>query len=117
MFHLLSCFDLKPESTIDAFNSVMQEFVELMQSQQLAHRVGSVGRRQRHPIMDTDKERDQEYFFIMSFVDIDQCDLAVKSIQGHHDPQDSVHNKMIEMITNPIFICWEDIAPHADFQS
>jgi len=87
---------LKAGITIEQFQKSNDLFVEHMQAKELVHSVGTIGRRNRHPIMDTDSNRDQEYFYIMTFLDEDQCNRAVDL---------SIINK----IENQTFICWEDI--------
>ncbi len=73
------------------------------------HTLGTIGRRQRDTILDTDDERDQEYFFIMSFQDRAQSDRAVELILSREEPGASTHNGVNSMITDHIFICWEDL--------
>ena len=80
MFHMLTCFNLKDEISIAEFGDSLARFSSHLVSLDLLHETGPIGRRQRHPIMDTDSERDHEYFFIMSFRDRAQCDEAVKHI-------------------------------------
>lgn len=109
MFHMLTCFDLKPGCSIKAFSQSRDDFVVHMQALDLLSISGPVGRRQRHPVMDTDAERDHEYFFVMSFRDREQCDRAVAYIEPGDEPADSIHKQMYEKITDPVFICWEDI--------
>jgi len=70
---------------------------------------GPIGRRHRHEVMDTDSERDHEYFFIISFRDRAQCDRAVDHIYRHTEPAESIHKAVYSSIADPIFICWEDL--------
>ena len=117
MFHMLSCFNLANGISIDEFQKSNTVFLEHMRELQLVQSNGPIGRRKRHPIMDTDKERDQEYFYIMTFLDEQQCDLAVKYIQSHELSGHSVHNSdhisihrdVSSKIGDSVFICWEDI--------
>ncbi len=109
MFHMLTCFNLKPEFHIDQFRKAASDFTTHMKDRQLVHSMGSIGRRQRDTILDTDDERDQEYFFIMSFQDRAQSDLAVELILSREEPGMSIHNDVNSMITDHIFICWEDL--------
>ena len=81
----------------------------------LVNSVSTIGRRSRHPIMDTDKERNQEYYFTMTFRSRQQCDQAVNYIQtGNRSSDSSVeqdldHHFVGLNITDAIFTCWEDI--------
>jgi len=109
MFHMLSCFDLKAGVTIEEFQNSNEYFVSHMQKKELVQTVGPVGRRNRHPIMDTDKTGSQEYFYIMSFLDEDQCNRAVDCILSHQEPEDTIHRAVTTKIENHKFICWEDV--------
>ena len=109
MFHMLTCFNLKPEFQIDEFRQAAFDFTTLMKDRQLVHSMGPIGRRQSDTILDTDDERDQEYFFIMSFQDRAQSDLAVELILSREEPGASIHNGVNSMIKDHIFICWEDV--------
>ncbi len=109
MFHMLTCFNLKPEFDIDAFRTAASNLTAYMKDRELVHSMGSIGRRQSDTILDTDEERDHEYFFIMSFQDRAQSDLAVESIQSREEPGVSIHNDVNSMILDYIFICWEDL--------
>ena len=109
MFHMLTCFNLKPEFHIDEFRQVASNFTAYMKDRQLVHSMGPIGRRQSDTILDTDDERDQEYFFIMSFQDRAQSDMAVEFILSREEPEASTHNYVNSMITDHIFICWEDL--------
>ncbi len=109
MFHMLSCFDLGSDETIEAYKESLDQFVDHMKQIGLLKSVSPIGRRQKHPVMDTDAERDHEYFFTMTFANRTQCDLAVDHIYNHQDPGDTIHKQMYSKIKNPIFICWQDI--------
>ena len=109
MFHMLTCFNLKSGITTDEFRHSLIEFTQHMQKMDLVISTGPVGRRQRDTIMDTDTERDHEYFFITSFRDRAQCDRAVEYILPHEEPGESSHTAVYSKVKDPIFICWEDL--------
>ncbi len=109
MFHMLTCFDLKPDVEIGAFRAAYLDFVAYMQSIDLVAHTGPIGRRQRDTRMDTDGERDHEYFVIMSFRDRAQVDAAYSRIRPHQEPTESVHKAIQSKMRNPIFICWQDL--------
>jgi len=109
MFHMLTCFNLAGPATVEEFSSKLTEFSSHMQGLGMLDSTGPVGRRQRHPVMDTDDERDHEFFFIMSFRDREQCDRAVEQIKSAERPGDSIHKAVYAEISDPVFICWEDI--------
>lgn len=109
MFHMLTCFNLVPETTINQFRRALVNFTEHMTGIDLVDSMSPIGRRQRHEVMDTDSERDHEYFFIMSFRDRAQCDRAVEYIYRHEEPAESIHKAVYSSVADPIFICWEDL--------
>jgi len=109
MFHMLTCFNLKSGITIDEFRQSLAEFTQHLQKIDLVHSTGPVGRRQRDTIMDTDDERDHEFFFITSFRDRAQCDRAVEYILPHEEPGESSHKAVYSKVQDPVFICWQDL--------
>ena len=109
MFHMLSCFDLKDGVTVEEFQAANTRFAEFMREQGLIESIGPVGRRHKHPIMDTDSERDQAYFFITSFVDRAQCDASADFIMAGSEPGLGIHAAVMEKVVNSVFVCWEDV--------
>lgn len=109
MFHMLSSFDLQADTTVDEFRQAIAEFGAHMEKAELIQSIGPIGRRQRDTIMDTDDERDHEYFFVTSFRDRAQCDKAAMYIFRHEEPAESIHKTMYSQVRNPVFTCWEDI--------
>jgi hypothetical protein len=106
---MLTCFNLEPEVSIGEFSRAVADFTTHLQAREFIHSTGPIGRRERHPIMDTDSERDHEYFVIMSFLDRAQCDRAVDYVLPHEEPAESLHNAVYSKVKDPIFICWEDL--------
>lgn len=109
MFHMLSCFNLKPDVLIEDFQRGLDEFTLHLEKLDLIESTGPIGRRQRHPVMDTDDERDHEYFFVMSFRDQEQCDRSVEYIYRRERPAEMAHKHVFSLVSDPVFICWEDI--------
>lgn len=109
MFHMLACFNLRPEFPVDEFRRSVEDLTRYLQETELVDSTSAIGRRQSDTIMDTDSERSQEYFFIMSFRDRAQCDAAAEHISQREEPGVSIHDGVYSKITNPIFTCWEDI--------
>ena len=109
MFHMLTCFDLEPGIGIGAFRAAYLDFVEYLRGIDLVESTGPIGRRQSDTRMDTDSERDHQYFVIMSFRDRAQVDAAYAKIAPREEPAESVHVAVYSKIRNPIFICWQDI--------
>ena len=109
MFHMLTCFNLQREETIRDFRQGIRDFATHMQNLDLLQSMSPIGRRQTDTIMDTDTERDHQYFFTMSFRDREQCDRAVAQIYPHEAPTDALHKVVYAGIRDQVFICWEDI--------
>ncbi len=109
MFHMLTCFDLKPGTEISAFRSSYTDFVKYMQSINLVESTGPIGKRQSDTAMDTDGERDHNYFVIMSFRDRTQVDEAVALLYAHDGPSEIAHKAVYSKVENPVFICWQDL--------
>ena len=63
MFHMLTCFDLKAGVEMPNFRAVYLDLVAYMQSVGLVESTGPIGQRQSDTKMDTDGERNHEYFF------------------------------------------------------
>ena len=109
MFHMLSAIKLKTGITVEEFRQSVEAFTAHMQKIGLLHSTSPIGRRRKHPIMDTDAERDHEYYLIMSFQDRAQCDRAVENILRHEEPGKSIHQAVFSSIEDPVFTCWEDL--------
>lgn len=110
MFHMLTCFNLKPRVEIETFRDAFVRFVDHMRSIDLVESAGPIGQRQRDTIMDTDDERDHEYFVVMSFRDRAQSDAAIALMLKHEEPSESAHKGVYSRARDMIFICWEDLA-------
>ena len=109
MFHMLTTFDLKPGLSIDQFRQSLDKFTAHLREADLVQSTGPIGKRQRHEIMDTDSERNHEYYFIMSFQDRDQRDRAVEQVLRHEEPSESFHSAVYLSVHDPIFTCWADL--------
>lgn len=109
MFHMLSCFNLGPGEDIETFRRDYSAFVDEMKKLDLAETSGPIGRRQDDTPMDTDDERDHEYFVVMSFRDRAQVDAAYAHIEQHFGPGDAAHDRVHTRVADPVFICWQDL--------
>ena len=109
MFHMLSCFNLKPGGDIAEFQQAYSAFFDEMKSIDLVESTGPLGRRENNTPMDTDDERDHEYFVVMSFRDRPQVDAAYAYIKQHVEPGDKAHHTMYSNVRDPIFVCWQDL--------
>ncbi|MEX0346750.1 MAG: hypothetical protein AB3N20_17635 [Rhizobiaceae bacterium] len=109
MFHMLTCFNLKPGIDLESFRSSYVDFVNYMKSIDLVEGSGQIGERQSDTPMDTDTERDHSYFVIMSFKDRSQVDKAVALLGSHQEPSETAHHAVYSKAKDPIFICWQDL--------
>ena len=109
MFHMLSCFDLAPDENLETFTRSYRIFVEEMQAIDLVVDSSPVGQRQSDTPMDTDGERQHQYFTVMTFRDRGQVDAAYAHIEKHFGPADAAHDQVYSRFANPVFICWQDI--------
>ena len=110
MFHMLTCFNLKKGVDLNAFTDAYGDFVDHMKSIGLVESTGPIGKRQSDTPMDTDGERDHQYFVVMSFRDRAQVDEAVSLLGSHQEPSETAHHAVYSKASNPIFICWQDVA-------
>ncbi len=111
MYRMLTCFNLKPGTSLDQFQSALDALSAWLIDHQLIINTGPIGRRHRHPVMDTDDQRNHEYFFLMNFADLAQCDRAVELFRPREAPVEPLHGAVIDKISEPVFICWEDVTP------
>lgn len=109
MFHMLNCINLNEGVSIEEFDQSLDALSVHLQKLDLLDSAGPIGRRQRHPVMDTDDERDHEYFFILTFKDRDQCDRAVEYIYAQGEEAEGFHQAVLLAISDPVFMCWEDL--------
>jgi len=108
MFHMVSCFSLAPGFEIEAFRTALRTFADHLTEKDLLERVGPIGKRQPDTILDTDDERHQTHFVIMSFRDREQSDAAVQYIQENNATGRTLHDSVYGNVLDPIFICWQD---------
>lgn len=109
MFHMLTCFNLKPGVTLDNFRRSVAVYEDHMKELRLVQTMGPIGQRQSDTIMDTDRERDHQYFFMTSFLDRAQCDRSVEHILRREEPAQSIHRDVYSKVTDQVFICWQDL--------
>lgn len=105
MSHMLSCFNLKPDISRDEFRGSLADYTAHLRTLDLVDSTGPIGRRQSNTIMDTDDERDHQYFVIMSFRYRAQCDRSVDYISGHQQPGGRIHREVSAMVADPVIIC------------
>jgi len=109
MIHMLSSFDLKPGEDFNAFAEAYHMFLADLRAQDIIAGAGPLARRVEDTPMDTDEERTQKYFSVMSFRDRAQLDAAYAHIEARRSGTAS-HLRMYRRLTNSVFLCWEDIS-------
>ena len=106
MFHMLSCFDLNPDVRVGEFRQSVADLDEHLRDIDLIESIGPIGRRQKDTILDTDSNRNHEYFFVTSFRDRAQSDRAAQYMTNTEDP---LHKAVYSTVRDAVFICWEDL--------
>lgn len=105
---MLSYFDLKEGCTFETFKAALDDYSQHMLDMDLIVGIDPVGIRHSDTILDTDDDRDQQYFFLMNFEDVAQSDRAVAHIESATEPAATIHIEMYALIKNARFICWRD---------
>ena len=101
-------FFLSADTNVDEFRTSLGVLSALMQELGLLESTGPVANRCKHPVMDTDSERDHPYFFQLSFRDREQCDAAVRHIQSMEQESQAIHKAVYAKVVDPVFSCWMD---------
>ena len=110
MLRMLSFFDLAEGVDVDDFEAALSLFCQHMIDAGMLVTWGPIGRRSSNTPMDTDDAREQQYFFVTTFVDQEQCDASYAYIKSGEEPCASLHTAMRSKMQNGIFSCWEDPA-------
>ena len=110
MYHMLSCFNLKPDVSAEVFAGSIDALFAHLREIGLVESIGPLCRRDSNTPMDTDDERDHEYFFVTNFVDKAQCDRSYDYILSHQQAGDAVHDAVYQKVVDPVFICYAEIA-------
>lgn len=111
MFHMLSCFTLSGERDVARFSAALDQLTRHLLARGLVGAVGPLGERRRHPVLDTDSERAHSHYLLLSFNDRGQADRAVAEIQQALEPGATLHHAVQELVSEPVFFCWEDLGP------
>ena len=109
MYHMLSWFDLKEGYTLEQFKEDYQELVQRLRDQDLVVSTGPIGQRDSTSNLDTDNERQQSYFALMSFRDKKQSEAAYEEILRHSGPAIEPHEGVISAVKDPVFLFWGDL--------
>jgi hypothetical protein len=108
MLHLLGCFHIKEAETIEVLRADYDRYVGHLKSIDLLFSSAQIGKRHADTPMDTDEERDYQYFTHMTFRDRAQMDAAYAHIEAHKEPAANLHQRFMSKIKELVFLCWED---------
>jgi hypothetical protein len=108
MFHMLTCFNLRPGEALGAVQQALDVSTAHMQEHDLVVSNSPIGLRQSDTPMDTDGERHHQYFTTTTFRDRAQVDAAYDYIKAHTEPGFTIHNAVYSRVQDAIFICWQD---------
>ncbi len=108
MFHMLSCFNLRPEIELGVFRKALEYYTAHLQGHDLVESNSPIGQRRSDTGMDTDGERHHQYFTTTTFRDRAQVDAAYDYIKAHTEPGHSIHHAVYSKVQDPVFICWQD---------
>ena len=109
MIHMLSRFDLQPDTTIETLRERYEAFAARMMALDLVVSTGPLGRREEHTPMDTDHADAPAYYAIMSFRDRRQLDDAYAYMKHPDQQSEENHRSIHQAIKNSVFTCWRDL--------
>ena len=109
MYRMLSFFDLEEGVEIADFEKALKALNHHLIDVGLLQSAGNIGQRSSDTAMDTDDQRSQQWFFVSTFVDKEQCDRSYAYIKSGEEPGKSIHDAVRSRIRNGIFSCWEDL--------
>ncbi|MEM7731617.1 MAG: DUF6614 family protein [Pseudomonadota bacterium] len=106
--HLLSAFDLRPGTDEESFIDAYRRFVQELFDAGLIIDARPMGRRVSDTPMDTDAERTQQFFTILTFCDRAHMDAAYAHIETRMRAVTGEHVAMYAHTANQVFTCWQD---------
>lgn len=109
MFHMLSCFSFIDSADLANFQQNLDSYSRQLIARDLLVETGPVGERHSDTILDTADDSTHTHFMIMSFTDRAQADRAVQLIEQGVEPVATVHKAVYSRISEPVFICWQDV--------
>ena len=107
MHYLLSAVKLKSTVSPETFAQTVTELTEYLRSAELISGASAVGKRYRHPIMDTDKD-DLDFFFTISFDTHQQLETSVDYMAGRSGAGAQLHEQLWSQLAQYRFTCWEE---------
>ncbi|MEL7254982.1 MAG: DUF6614 family protein [Pseudomonadota bacterium] len=109
--HLLSTFDLRPGQDEASFTEAYRVFVQELYDADLIIDARPMGRRVSDTPMDTDEDRNHQFFTILTFRDRAHMDAAYAHIEARMRAVTGEHAAMYARTANQIFTCWQDEVP------
>ncbi|MEO0369857.1 MAG: DUF6614 family protein [Pseudomonadota bacterium] len=106
--HLLSAFDLRRGTDAAQFAEAYRVFVQELYDADLIVDARPMGRRVSDTPMDTDEDRDHQFFTILTFRDRAHMDGAYAHIEARMRRATAEHAAMYARTANTIFTCWQD---------
>ncbi|MEM9146381.1 MAG: hypothetical protein AAGC57_09295 [Pseudomonadota bacterium] len=104
-----SVFDLRDGVSDAQFRDAWERLTaDLIARGLLVSASGLLARRSDTPL-DTDDGRGLRYLTVMSFQDRAQSEAAWDEIAGLHPPALGLHRRVLGMVAEPVFSCWEDL--------
>ena len=108
MYHMLSCFSLKPGVPLAEFCAAYDTFVAHMLALDLIAGSDPVGVRDPASPLDTDETRNHTHFALMHFTDKKQSEAAYDLIKLPSADTHAAHLNVFKLATDMVFIAWED---------
>ncbi len=108
---MLSTFDLAPGATREAFATAWAALATDLVTADLVVAMSPLAERRAETPLDTDAARPHRFCTVMSFRDRAQSDAAYACIEERAQPTTRLHARVMAIVRDPVFTCWEDVAP------
>lgn len=112
MFHMHSTFNLRPDVTLTEFQAAWDQLCKTLIDEGLLASASGIAERRADTPLDTDADRQLRYFTIMSFRDRPQSEAAWDVFDRRDEPTWTPHIRVLQMVADPVFACWEDLGPN-----
>ena len=113
MFHMHSTFDLSPGTSLGEFQHAWDKLCEVLVAEDLMVSASGIAARRPDTPLDTDDACPLGYFTVMSFRDRAQSEAAWEAFEAKREPVWSPHVRVLRMVSDAIFACWEDVPASA----
>lgn len=109
-YHMLFSFNLAEGVSASDIARELRRFDAEMVGLGLMEATSPLGKRHRHPVLDTATGNPHEFFAKMRFRDLAQANAAVTLFQSDGIGAVAPHVRLIRMTRDAIFLCFEDHA-------